>query len=303
MGTPPFAVPSLEALAAAHEVVLVVTQPDRRAGRGGPLCAPAVKVAAEERHLPVLQPSALDSAAVEAVRMARPDVVCVAAFGMLLPAALLAVPRHGCVNVHASLLPRHRGAAPVQRAILEGDQETGISIMLMEAGLDTGPYALQVRLPVGERYAEELEDELARVGAQALVDVLASIERGQVDWTPQDAAAATYAPKITKDDVALVPELTAMEAFRRVRAATERAPARACVGERELTIIRATPTNEESSPGSVCVRDGYPVLAFVGGSLVLDVVRPAGKSDMTGAAWARGARLTEDVCWRCTRPV
>ena len=303
MGTPPFAVPSLEALAAAHEVVLVVTQPDRPAGRGGPLRAPAVKVAAVDRRLPVLQPSALDPAAVDAVGRARPDVVCVAAFGMLLPPALLAVPRHGCVNVHASLLPRHRGAAPVQRAILEGDEETGVSIMLMEEGLDTGPFALQVRVPVGERYAAELEEDLARVGARALVDVLASIEHGRVEWTTQDTAAATYAAKITKDDVALVPEITAMEAFRRVRAATERAPARACVGERELTVVRATPSEEESSPGAVCVRDGYPELGFAGGSLVLDVVRPAGKADMTGAAWARGARLTGDVCWRCTRPV
>jgi len=301
MGTPEFAVPSLEALAAAHDIVLVVTQPDRPAGRGGALCASAVKTAAHRLGLPVLQPTTLDASATASVAQARPDVVCVAAFGMLLPPDLLRIPPYGCVNVHASLLPRHRGAAPVQRAILDGDLETGVSIMLMEEGLDTGPYALQVRVPVGDRYAAELEAELARVGAQALIDVLDLIGSGTAVFTPQNAAAATYAAKITKDAVALLPEITAAKAFVRVRAATRRAPARACVGDTELTVIKATPLPDQRSPGSVCLHEGRPLLGFAEGSLALDVVRPAGKPDMPGSDWARGARLTEDVCWRCTR--
>lgn len=303
MGTPSFAVPSLEALAAEHSVVLVVTQPDRPSGRGGAASQSAVKLVALRRGLPLLQPRTLDSDARAAIAGTRPDIVCVAAFGMLLPAELLSVPRYGCVNVHASLLPRHRGAAPVQRAILDGDSETGISIMRMEQGLDTGPCALQVRVPVDQRYATELEGELARVGAQALLDVIARIESGDVIWTPQDDAAATYAPKVTKDDVALLPEITAAEAHRRVRAATRSAPARACVGGRELTVVKATLLDEQASAGSVCLRDGYPVLGLSDGALVLEVVRPAGRGDMSGAAWARGARLEEDVCWRCTRPL
>jgi methionyl-tRNA formyltransferase len=303
MGTPSFAVPSLETLAAEHDVVLVVTQPDRPSGRGTAPSPPAVKIAAARHGLSVSQPQRLDHHARTVIAAAHPDIVCVVAFGMLLPAEILAVPRYGCVNVHASLLPLHRGAAPVQRAILDGDTETGVSIMHMEEGLDTGPYALQVRVPVGDRYATELEDVLARAGADALIEVLALIEAGDVVWTAQDDGAATYAAKITKDDVALLPEASTEEAFRRVRAATHRAPARACVGDRELTVVRARPVAERSEPGTVCVREGWPVLALADGSLLLEVVRPAGRGDMSGADWARGARLTDDVCWRCTRPL
>lgn len=302
MGTPEFAVPSLEQLAASHEVALVVTRPDRAAGRGIVARPSAVARAAERLGLPLLKTETLRGAVTEAIADTRPDVVCVAAFGLLLPPETLAVPPHGCVNVHASLLPRHRGAAPVQRAILEGDEVTGVSIMLMEEGLDTGPYAVQREVPVGELYADELEALLARVGAEALIETLARIERGEVVWTPQDETRATYAAKVTKDDVALTPDLDARQAFARVRASTRRAPARACVGDRELTVIRATPLDEELAPGAVCIDDsGTPLLGFAHGALRLDMVRPAGRQDMTGAAWARGARLAPDVCWRCTR--
>jgi methionyl-tRNA formyltransferase len=205
------------------------------------------------------------------------------------------------VNVHASLLPLYRGAAPIQRAILAGESVTGVSIMLMEAGLDTGPFALQVEVPVDDRFAADVEQDLARVGAQALLTVLESIESGQASWTPQDPESATYAAKVTKDDVALLPELPVTEAYARVRAATRRAPARACLGDRDLTVVRARPSGEEVAPGGVCLTGGMPVLGFDDGSLVLEVVRPAGKADMSGADWARGAHLAEGACWRCTR--
>lgn len=301
MGTPAFAVRSLEALVERHDVGLVVTRPDRPAGRGsGPRPCP-VAAFARERGLELLQPARLTPDVVDRIAAVRPDVVCVAAFGMILPPELLRVPRHGCINVHASLLPRHRGAAPVQRAILADDAMTGVSIMLMEEGLDTGPYALQRPVPIADRYAVELEEELAVVGARALVEVLGHVEDGTVVWTPQDDSQATYAPKVTKDDVALRPELTAHEAMLRVRASTRSAPARACVGEKELTVVRAHVRTGEFVPGSVCLIDGEPVLGFADGGLALEIVRPAGRAEMTGVAWARGARLAADACWRCTR--
>lgn len=301
MGTPSFAVPSLMALASRHEVTLVVTRPDRAAGRGTSLRHSAVKSAALEAGLPLLQPSTLRGDACERITAAASDVVCVAAFGMILPAEVLGIPRHGCINVHASLLPAYRGAAPVQRAVLAGDSVTGVSIMRMEQGLDTGAYAAQRTVPIDERYAEEIEHDIAVQGADALLEVLDALDTGSALWVEQDDSKATYAAKVMKDDVALLPELSVREAFARVRAATRRAPARACVGDRELTIVRAHPDPTVVLPGAVCVIDGLPHLGFEGGSLGLDVVRPAGKGDMGGEEWARGARLTEDTCWRCTR--
>lgn len=299
MGTPAFAVPSLVALSERHEVVAVVTRPDRVAGRGSAPTPSEVKTAALRLGIPVLQPESLRGDAAGQVRELAPDVICVAAFGMLLPPDILEAPPYGCINVHASLLPRFRGAAPVQRSILEGADVTGVSIMRMEQGLDTGPYALQVPVPVGDAYAAELEAALADAGASALLEVLERLP--EVSWTPQDDAEATYAAKVTKDDVALLPDLVVDQAFRRVRAATRRAPARACIGERGLTVVRAHPTSAQTAPGGVCVVGGLPVLGFRDGGLVLDVVRPAGRGDMPGDAWVRGAHIDEGTCWRCTR--
>ncbi len=301
MGTPAFAVPSLVALSERHTVTHVVTQPDRPSGRGSSNRPSPVKQAATESGLTLLQPLRLTGEVVADLRSARPDVIAVAAFGMLLPPEVLEIPRFGCINVHASLLPRHRGAAPIQRAILAADAVTGVSIMRMERGLDTGPYALQRSVPVDERYADELEAELANVGAQALVEVLEMLDGAGVEWVVQDEQAVTYAAKISKDDVALRPELSREEAYRRVRASSRRAPARACLGDRELTVSRATPVGDEVPAGAVCLVDGAPVLGLADGGLRLDVVRPAGKGDMTGIDWARGARLADDVCWRCSR--
>lgn len=301
MGTPAFAVPSLKALAVRHEVTLVLTQPDRASGRGSCARPSSVKEAALELGLPVLQPSRLTDDAVEAIIQARPDVIAVAAFGMLLPVEVLEIPEFGCINVHASLLPHYRGAAPIQRAILAGDARTGVSIMRMEKGLDTGPFALQRAIPIDDHYADEVEAALADTGASALLEVLDALGTGEVVWLPQDDDAATYAAKITKDDVALDIDLTTEEAYRRVRASSRRAPARACLGDRELTVARATPVQTTVAPGAVCLVDGAPVLGIADGGLRLDVVRPSGKGDMSGVDWARGARLGDDVCWRCTR--
>jgi len=301
MGTPEFAVPSLEALARQHEVLLVVTRPGAASGRGGKLRPSVVKAAALAAGLPVIERASLRGEANDAVASAHPDVICVAAFGVLLPPETLAVPPLGCVNVHASLLPSYRGAAPVQRAILAGDTETGVSIMRMEEGLDTGPYALQHRVPVAGRYANEVEEEIARVGAGALLEVLSQIEAGSVVWESQDETAATYAAKVTKDDTALAPGLGVAEAWARVRASTRRAPARVVVGDAELTVVRAHPVELPVRPGEAALDVGVPVLGFADCALALEIVRPAGRGDMTGDAWARGVHIASGTSWRSAR--
>jgi methionyl-tRNA formyltransferase len=301
MGTPAFAVPSLRALAERHLVVLAVTRPDRPAGRGGAPRPSEVKQAALELGIDLLQPDTLRGETSRTIAAATPDVICVAAFGMLLPPEVLAIPPLGCINVHASLLPRHRGAAPIERAILLGDDITGVSIMRMEKGLDTGPYALQREVPVGDMHAEALTAALSEIGAQALLDALEAIQDGTVVWTHQDEARVTYAAKITKDDVALRPEIGTAEALRRIRASSRHAPARACIGDREITVVDARPAPSSVGPGDLCVVDGTPALGTADGALVLERVRPAGRGDMTGSEWARGARLDAGVCWRCAR--
>ena len=301
MGTPAFAVPSLQVLAERHHLVLVVTRPDRPAGRGGAPRPSEVKRAALELGIDLLQPDTLRGDTSLALAAAAPDVICVAAFGMLLPPEVLAIPPFGCINVHASLLPRHRGAAPIERAILLGDEVTGVSIMRMEEGLDTGPYALRREVPVHDMHAEALASVLSEVGAEALLDALEAVEDGTVSWTPQDESLATHAAKITKDDVALRPEIGTAEALRRIRASSRRAPARACVGDREITVVSARAAEVAVGPGDLCVVDGIPALGVADGALVLERVRPAGRGDMSGPDWARGARLDVGVCWRCAR--
>lgn len=301
MGTPRFAVPSLRALHDRHDVVAVYTQPDRPSGRGrSPMPSP-VKEAATDLGLTIRQPETLlDPEEVAYLREIAPDVVCVAAYGLLLPPDVLAVPRYGCINVHASLLPRYRGAAPVHRAILAGDRVTGVSIMKMEEGLDTGPYALQVEVPVGEATVEELTDTLSTIGSHALLDVLDHVEDATVVWTRQDDAAATYAPKITRADVALDPDMTVEEAMRRIRASTRSASTRVCLAGRTLTVIAVVPTDTPVGPGHMTLDSGQPVIGLSDGALVLTEVRPEGRSSMEGSCFARGARLGEQCVWeRC----
>ncbi len=301
MGTPEFALPSLRALHSRHEVVAAYTQPDRPSGRGRAQRPSPVKELAGEFGVPVRQPRTLrDADEIAHLRALAPDVVCVAAYGMILPPELLAIPPHGCINVHASLLPRYRGAAPVHRAILSGERVTGVSIMKMEEGLDTGPYALQVEVPVGESTVEELTDTLSVIGAHALLDVLEQVENGTVAWTPQDDSVATYASKITRDDVSLDPAMSVAEAMRRVRASTRSASTRICLDGRTLTVLSVAPADIAVESGAVSVEAGQPVIGFADGALVLTEVRPEGRSLMEGSCFARGARLDAGCAWeRC----
>ncbi len=202
-GTPEFAVPALEALDdSRHEVVGVVTNPDRPRGRGRDPLPPPVKRAALERDIEVAQPESIDSrAAASRLEGWRPDAMVVCAYGQILPEHVLELPRLGCLNIHASLLPKYRGAAPIHWAILRGEQETGVTIMQMEPGLDTGPMLLRERVEIGGRTtAGELHDELAGLGAELVVEAVDGLAAGELEPTPQEDDAASYAPKLSSSD-------------------------------------------------------------------------------------------------------
>jgi len=305
MGTPEFAVASLRALASSHDVIAVYTRPDAASGRGGSLRPSAVKRAALDLGIDVRQPHTLrDSGQIDALRLLAPDLVCVAAYGLLLPAEVLAVPVHGALNVHASLLPRWRGAAPIQRAILAGDEVTGVSIMRMDEGLDTGDFTEAISVPTDDFSANELSRMLAQLGASALVQAIDRLADGTIAWTSQNESAATYAPKLTKADLQLAPLLTVIDATRRVRASSPQTPARLRIGDAAMTVLRAVPAHPGSDslgPGQVVATQDGVRLGFADGALELLSIRPEGKRDMPASAWARGARLAPDATWSAPR--
>ncbi len=298
MGTPDFAVPSLRALAEHHDVLAVYTRPDAASGRGKALLPSPVKRAAEELGVAVHQPRTLrDPDEVARLTGLAPDIIVVAAFGMILPREVLDVPRFGCINVHASLLPRWRGAAPIQRAILAGDKATGVSIMRMEEGLDTGDYCATVEVPIGDKTTDELTAELAVAGAEALVGALGPIAVGSAVWVTQDETAVTYAEKIDKCDVALSAADTVEQARRKVRAASAQAPARLVVDGRGAAVLALAASAEELAPGSVACSKCLLVLGFADGAASAETVKPDGKSPMPGCDWARGARFESGCEW------
>lgn len=255
-GTPEFAVPSLQALRnAGYEICAVYTQPDRPAGRGRQVSASPIK--RQAMGLPVLQPKTLrDKHEQHRLAAMQPDVLVVVAYGLLLPAAVLAIPRLGCINVHASLLPRWRGAAPIQRAILAGDRESGITLMQMDTGLDTGAILDQAVQPITAAMTSgELHDKLARLGAQMLVRLLPDLATGDVIPQPQDDALATYAPKLKKAEAELDWSCSAIDLMRQVLAFNPWPVAQTHVGGRILRVWQAetltTPLTTDAAPGEV----------------------------------------------------
>ncbi len=297
MGTPGFSVPILSLLARCHEVVGVFTRPDAVRGRGRRLVQSPVKEKAVELGVPVIECTRMTPEVVEELSRMEPDVVCVAALGCLLPKAALAIPRLGCVNVHASLLPRWRGAAPIERAILAGDAETGVSIMAMEEGLDTGPVAWQASVPCAGRAFPEVEHDISYTGGYGLLDVLEALEDGEVAWKRQDDALATYAARIEKGELDLSPALPAGENHRHVLASHDAHPARALVGGKLIRVRASRPLEDELGPGEVARRaDGAVFLGCVEGALELLEVTPAGKKPMDAASWARGLHA-ERLAW------
>jgi methionyl-tRNA formyltransferase len=252
-GTPDFAVPGLRACIEAGEVVAVYTQPDRPAGRGRKLAPSAVKQAALAAGIPVEQPESLKSAdARQRLRDYAPDLMVVIAYGLILPRAVLAIPRLGCWNVHASLLPRWRGAAPIQRAIMAGDAETGVCLMQMEAGLDTGPVLLSASTPIGtNETGGTLHDRLADLGARVLADGLRRVIAGEVlHATPQDEADATYADKLDKAEARLDFARPASELERKVRAFDPWPVAEADLAGERVRVWRAEARNRGAWTGN-----------------------------------------------------
>jgi methionyl-tRNA formyltransferase len=285
-GTPDFAVPSLRALVATGATVpLVLTQPDRPAGRGRKLTASPVKQAALELGLPLAQPVTLRDPAAVPTLAARPDLMVVIAYGLLLPAALLAWPRLGCINLHASLLPRWRGAAPIQRAILAGDAETGVSVMQMDAGLDTGPVHRMRAVPIGEdETAGSLHDRLAALSAETLVAVLPSLLEATSAPTPQRNDLAVVAPKIAKAEAVLHWAEPAAQLARQVRAFNPWPVAEATLNDgRRLRVFDATALAASAggaAPGSI-VAAGRAGIDVATGDGVLRLARiqpPSGRA-------------------------
>lgn len=298
MGTPEFAVPSLRILHENHEVVSAYTRPDAVSGRGAKTRPSPVAVLAGDLGIPVRKPRTLrDPETQDQLASLSPDVIVVAAYGLILPPEVLDMPPLGCVNVHGSLLPRWRGAAPIQRAILAGDEVTGVSIMRMEEGLDTGPFCATDSTPIGDKSSDELIRELADKGAALLVRSLASMSLGECAWTEQDDSLATYAEKITRADVALDPALDVVSAIRRIRASGPTAPCRISVAGRNATALRVANGSCELRAGTAAAtREGIE-LGLSDGSVLITRLKPDGKGDMDAAAWARGLRSDEQLTW------
>lgn len=296
MGTPDFAVPSLEACAELGEVVLVVTQPDKPKGRGQEVAPPPVKAWALAHGLPVQQPEKLKATRFhETLAPLRPDVAVVAAYGKILPPELLAVPRRGCVNVHGSILPRWRGAAPIQWAIASGDPTTGVCLMQMEAGLDTGPVIACREIPIGPAdTGGSMHDTLARLGADVLRAELLPFLRGERAVTPQDDARATLAPMLKKEDGRLDFRLPARTLECRLRAFTPWPGAFTSLEGKLLKVVRARVGSGRGEPGEVLAAGSEGVEIACGeGSLVLEQVLPEGKRAMSAAQFVAGRALAK----------
>lgn len=299
MGTPKLAADILVEIAQQHEVVCVYTRPDAVRGRGAKLEPSPVKAAAERLGIPVRTATSLRDAEEQAhLAELAPDAICVAAYGCILPREVLEIPRYGCLNVHASLLPRWRGAAPIERAILAGDEQTGVCIMRMEEGLDTGPYCVRRATEVEGKSAAELTDELANLGARALLTGLSVVEQGGAEWTFQDDAAATYAEKLAKDELYPDPAEPAAAMVRKVLASSEAHPARAVIAGRSATVERvALPDDERAAALCDGLEQGAVRFAakrlFLGtgeGAVEVLSLKPDGRKSMDARAFAAGVQ-------------
>ena len=299
MGTPKLAADILVEIAQQHEVVCVYTRPDAVRGRGAKLEPSPVKAAAERLGIPVRTATSLRDAEEQAhLAELAPDAICVAAYGCILPREVLEIPRYGCLNVHASLLPRWRGAAPIERAILAGDEQTGVCIMRMEEGLDAGPYCVRRATEVEGKSAAELTDELANLGARALLTGLSVVEQGGAEWTFQDDAAATYAEKLAKDELYPDPAEPAAAMVRKVLASSEAHPARAVIAGRSATVERvALPDDERAAALCDGLEQGAVRFAakrlFLGtgdGAVEVLSLKPDGRKSMDARAFAAGVQ-------------
>lgn len=298
-GTPDFALPSLRALLGeGHDVLAVVTQPDRPAGRGRELQASPVKRLAQAEHIPVLQPErARDAGFVEQIRRLEPDISVVVAYGQLLTPEVLELPRHGSINAHASLLPKLRGAAPINWAIVRGESETGVTVMRMVEAMDAGPILLQIAEPIGpDETATDLWTRLSEISAAALVETLARLEFGGLEAEEQDDALATYAPRITREDARIEWALDAESVDRLIRGMDAVPGAWTTWAGSNLKVFRPRPVpghGHGAEPGTILDADAHDparglLVACGSGAVHLREVQPAGRRRMTSAEWVRG---------------
>lgn len=291
MGTPDFAVPSLRELASSFEVVLVLTRPDAVRSRGKKLEPSPVKAAALELDIPVMEATRITPEVMDRLHEAEADIFCVAAYGCILPDEVLHMAPLGIVNVHASLLPRWRGAAPIQRAILAGDERAGISIMRIGHGVDTGAYCAQASCSVAGKTADELTAELAQLGADLLCDTLPALADGTAVWTEQDESLVTHAQKISKAEMRLDPQESALVNLRRVLASSDAAPARCIAAGKPVRIMRAVAADGDASmcaAGELVCQSKRIYIGCSDGALEITSVKPDGKRQMDASAWAAG---------------
>jgi methionyl-tRNA formyltransferase len=292
MGSPEFAVPALQALTSLTEVVGVVTQPDRPSGRGRALNPPPVKICAKSNKIPVIQPEKISAPdAFSAMVNWQPDILIVAAYGQILRKNLLALPRLGCLNLHASLLPRHRGAAPIAAAILAGDFQTGITLMQMDPGLDTGPILTSRSIPIGpEDTSGSLSDKLAALAALVLADSLPAYLRQELSPQPQDSALASYAPQLKKENGQLDFHQPAMQLERQIRAYFPWPGSFLLWKGLRMKVLSGAAISglPEQGIGQVLALNGFPAIQCGQGILVLRTVQLPGKKPMSGNAFLLG---------------
>ncbi|MFC5652115.1 methionyl-tRNA formyltransferase [Paenibacillus solisilvae] len=299
MGTPDFAVPSLEALlTAGHEIVLVVTQPDRPKGRKKTLTPPPVKDAALRHGLTVAQPEKLrTSETVAQITDLQPDLIVTAAYGQILPKTVLDAPRLGCINVHGSLLPKYRGGAPIQRSIINGETVTGVTIMYMAEGLDTGDMISRVEVPItDEDTSGTLFEKLTAAGAELLMQTLPSIENESVQAIVQNHEEATYAPNLSREDERVDWNRSAKSIYNQVRGLSPMAGAFTLWNYETFKIwgcqLQTGSSRTGSQPGTVIGTSDAGIIVQTGdGQLLLTHIQPAGKKAMPAAEWLKGARL------------
>ncbi|SMO51126.1 methionyl-tRNA formyltransferase [Balnearium lithotrophicum] len=296
MGTPEFAVPSLKKLVeSGYEVPLVVTQPDKPAGRGKKLTPPPVKVTAQEFGIPVYQPEKLkeNEELKGLLEEVSPDLIVVAAYGKILPKWLLELPRFGVINVHASLLPKYRGASPIQSAILNGETETGITIMKVTERLDAGDIISQERVPINpEDNAQTLHDKLSKVGALLLVKTIPLYVSGEIKPVPQNEEEATYCTQIKKEMGRIDWRRSSQEIFNMVRAFTPWPSAFTEFKGKRIKITKAIPISGRGEPGEVVRADKELIVATGEGALRIERLKPEGRREISGEEFVRGYRVS-----------
>lgn len=292
MGSPDFALSTLRSLAKNYQVVGVVTQPDRASGRGRELKAPPVKLLAQELNIPVMQPQKLrEPEAMQQLQAWNPDLIVVAAFGQILKKDVLELPKYGCINVHASLLPRWRGAAPINAAVLAGDEETGVTIMKMDVGLDTGPMLAMKNIRIKpDDTAGSLFEALSTLGADLLIETLPAYMDGKLTPQRQPEDGATYAPMLKKEDGLLDFTQPAVDLERRVRAMNPWPGAWFEWNGAPLKVHKTHVGQGKAEAGKRLIEQNQPAVGAGGGVLILDEVQPPGKKPMNGKSFLAGAR-------------